>query len=74
MIYLMIVAMGLVVFFNRYLFIEPRLPVRLNRGARRAHGGMRCRGTAELGLVELSALGVGGGGLGCVGDERGVCL
>ena len=34
MIYLMIVAMGLVVFFNRYLFIEPRLPVRLNRGAR----------------------------------------
>ncbi|MBN2975567.1 AzlD domain-containing protein [Pseudomonas lactucae] len=34
MIYLMIVGMGLVVFFNRYLFIEPRLPVRLNRGAR----------------------------------------
>ncbi|WDU64912.1 AzlD domain-containing protein [Pseudomonas poae] len=34
MIYLMIVAMGLVVFLNRYLFIEPRLPVRLNRGAR----------------------------------------
>ncbi|CRM70874.1 AzlD domain-containing protein [Pseudomonas fluorescens] len=34
MIYLMIVAMALVVFFNRYLFIEPRLPVRLNRGTR----------------------------------------
>ncbi|MGR3885425.1 AzlD domain-containing protein [Pseudomonas sp. 1152_12] len=34
MIYIMIVAMGGVVFFNRYLFIEPRLPVRLNRGAR----------------------------------------
>jgi branched-subunit amino acid transport protein len=34
MIYLMIVAMGLVVFLNRYLFLEPRLPVRLNRGAR----------------------------------------
>ncbi|AZE73107.1 hypothetical protein C4K00_2878 [Pseudomonas synxantha] len=34
MIYLMIVAMGLVVFFNRYVFLEPRLPVRLNRGAR----------------------------------------
>ncbi|AJZ95938.1 AzlD domain-containing protein [Pseudomonas simiae] len=34
MIYIMIVAMGLMVFFNRYLFIEPRLPVRLNRGAR----------------------------------------
>ena len=34
MIDIMIVAMGLVVFFNRYLFIEPRLPVRLNRGAR----------------------------------------
>jgi hypothetical protein len=34
MIYIMIVTMGLVVFLNRYLFIEPRLPVRLNRGAR----------------------------------------
>lgn len=34
MIYLMIVIMGLAVFLNRYLFIEPRLPVRLNRGAR----------------------------------------
>ena len=34
MIYVMIGAMGLVVFLNRYLFIEPRLPVRLNRGAR----------------------------------------
>ncbi|MBA1293180.1 AzlD domain-containing protein [Pseudomonas lurida] len=34
MIYLMIVTMGLAVFFNRNLFIEPRLPVRLNRGAR----------------------------------------
>jgi branched-subunit amino acid transport protein len=33
-IYLMIVAMGLVVFLNRYLFIEPSLPVRLDRGAR----------------------------------------
>lgn len=26
--------MGLIVFLNRYLFLEPRLPVRLNRGAR----------------------------------------
>ncbi|MGE1155445.1 AzlD domain-containing protein [Pseudomonas kitaguniensis] len=34
MIYGMIVLMGLVVFLNRYLFIEPRLPVRLNRGVR----------------------------------------
>ncbi|KGE64431.1 AzlD domain-containing protein [Pseudomonas reactans] len=34
MIFLMIVIMGLAVFLNRYLFIEPRLPVRLNRGAR----------------------------------------
>ena len=34
MIYIMIVTMGLVVFLNRYLFIEPSLPVRLNRGAR----------------------------------------
>ena len=34
MIFVMIVGMGLIVFFNRYLFLEPRLPVRLNRGAR----------------------------------------
>lgn len=34
MIFVMIVGMGLLVFFNRYLFIEPRLPVRLNRGVR----------------------------------------
>ena len=34
MIFVMIFGMGLIVFFNRYLFIEPRLPVRLNRGAR----------------------------------------
>ena len=43
MIYLMIVTMGLVVFLNRYLFIEPRLPVRLNRG-RGSFSGLRCRG------------------------------
>lgn len=34
MIFVMIFGMGLIVFLNRYLFIEPRLPVRLNRGAR----------------------------------------
>lgn len=34
MIFVMIIGMGLAVFFNRYLFLEPRLPVRLNRGAR----------------------------------------
>ncbi|MFO2464334.1 AzlD domain-containing protein [Pseudomonas sp. 15FMM2] len=34
MIFVMIFGMGLAVFFNRYLFLEPRLPVRLNRGAR----------------------------------------
>jgi branched-subunit amino acid transport protein len=34
MIFVMILGMGLIVFFNRYLFLEPRLPVRLNRGAR----------------------------------------
>jgi branched-subunit amino acid transport protein len=34
MIFVMIVAMGLIVVFNRYLFIEQRLPVRLTRGAR----------------------------------------
>ncbi|MGH8394785.1 MAG: AzlD domain-containing protein, partial [Pseudomonas sp.] len=34
MIFVMIFGMGLIVFLNRYLFLEPRLPVRLNRGAR----------------------------------------
>lgn len=34
MIFVMIIGMGLAVFFNRYLFLESRLPVRLNRGAR----------------------------------------
>jgi branched-subunit amino acid transport protein len=34
MIFVMIFGMGLIVFLNRYLFIEPRLPVRLNRGVR----------------------------------------
>ena len=29
MIYLMIVAMGLVVFFNRYVFLEPKVAIRL---------------------------------------------
>ena len=58
MIYLMIVTMGLVVFLNRYLFIEPRLPVRLNRGAREFLGfavpGMR---TAFCGpIIFLAAL------------------
>ena len=34
MIYLLILGMGLILFFNRYLFIEPRLPVRLGRNVR----------------------------------------
>ena len=29
MIFAIIVGMGLIVFFNRYLFLEPRLPLRL---------------------------------------------
>ena len=31
MIFVMIFGMGLIVFLNRYLFLEPRLPVRLRR-------------------------------------------
>ena len=34
MMWVIIVGMALILFFNRYLFLEPRLPVRLNRGAR----------------------------------------
>ena len=31
MIWLIIGGMTLILFFNRYLFLEPRLPIRLNR-------------------------------------------
>ena len=34
MIWAVIFGMGALVFLNRYVFLEPRLPVRLNRGAR----------------------------------------
>ncbi|WP_300728483.1 AzlD domain-containing protein [Pseudomonas sp.] len=34
MIWLIIAAMTLILFFNRYLFLEPRLPIRLNRGVK----------------------------------------
>ena len=34
MIWLIIGGMTLILFFNRYLFLEPRLPLRLNRGVR----------------------------------------
>lgn len=38
MIFLLIVAMGLVVFLNRYAFLEPRLPLRLSSNARQFLG------------------------------------
>ena len=38
MIYVMIGAMGLVVFLNRYVFLEPRLPLRLSSNARQFLG------------------------------------
>ncbi|WP_278929290.1 AzlD domain-containing protein [Pseudomonas qingdaonensis] len=38
MIMLLIVAMGLLVFLNRYAFLEPRLPLRLSSNARQFLG------------------------------------
>lgn len=38
MIFLLIIGMGLVVFLNRYAFLEPRLPLRLSSNARQFLG------------------------------------
>lgn len=38
MIWLLIVAMGVVVFLNRYVFLEPRLPLRLGSNVRQLLG------------------------------------
>ena len=38
MIWLLIVAMGLLVFLNRYVFLEPRLPLRLSSNVRQFLG------------------------------------
>ncbi|WP_028696445.1 AzlD domain-containing protein [Pseudomonas cremoricolorata] len=38
MIWLLIVAMGIAVFLNRYAFLEPRLPLRLSSNARQFLG------------------------------------
>ncbi len=38
MIWLLIIAMGVVVFLNRYAFLEPRLPLRLSSNARQFLG------------------------------------
>jgi branched-subunit amino acid transport protein len=38
MIWLLIIAMGAVVFLNRYAFLEPRLPLRLSSNARQFLG------------------------------------
>ena len=34
MIFAIIIGMGLIVFLNRYVFLEPRLPLRLGRNTR----------------------------------------
>jgi len=34
MMWVIIVGMALILFFNRYLFLEPRLPIRLIRGVK----------------------------------------
>jgi len=38
MIWLLILGMGLLVFLNRYAFLEPRLPLRLSSNARQFLG------------------------------------
>ena len=38
MVWAVIVGMGLLVFLNRYLFLDPRLPVRLSSNARQFLG------------------------------------
>ncbi|SEN56258.1 Branched-chain amino acid transport protein [Pseudomonas sp. ok272] len=38
MVWAVIVGMGLLVFLNRYVFLEPRLPVRLSSNARQFLG------------------------------------
>lgn len=38
MIFLLILGMGLLVFLNRYAFLEPRLPLRLSSNARQFLG------------------------------------
>ncbi|AIR90721.1 AzlD domain-containing protein [Pseudomonas cremoricolorata] len=38
MIWLLIVALGIVVFLNRYAFLEPRLPLRLSSNTRQFLG------------------------------------
>lgn len=38
MVWAVIIGMGLLVFLNRYVFLEPRLPVRLSSNARQFLG------------------------------------
>lgn len=38
MVWAVIVGMGLIVFFNRYVFLEPRLPIRLGSNIRQFLG------------------------------------
>lgn len=38
MVWAVIVGMGLIVFFNRYVFLEPRLPIRLGSNVRQFLG------------------------------------
>ena len=38
MVWAVIIGMGLIVFFNRYVFLEPRLPIRLGSNLRQFLG------------------------------------
>lgn len=38
MVWAVIIGMGLIVFFNRYVFLEPRLPIRLGSNIRQFLG------------------------------------
>ncbi|ANI15259.1 MULTISPECIES: AzlD domain-containing protein [Pseudomonas] len=38
MVWAVIIGMGLIVFFNRYVFLEPRLPIRLGSNVRQFLG------------------------------------
>ncbi|MGH8375998.1 MAG: AzlD domain-containing protein, partial [Pseudomonas sp.] len=38
MVWAVIIGMGVLVFLNRYVFLEPRLPVRLSSNARQFLG------------------------------------
>ena len=52
MVWAVIIGMGLLVFLNRYVFLEPRLPVRLSSNAR------QFLGFAVPGMLTATQLGI----------------